>query len=383
MTSAIYASNIKDYAIFIEGVHMSIEQLIETNVNNAENRIMNFDQLFYSILRSPKGQALERKADNLVCKMTGEVYPIINGIPSFVTQHSDMGQSQVEESFSFKWTKTPGWGITSEGSRDIMTPWMMDVLGWSNEENYKDYISNFRIILDAGCGNGRETIRIAKLNPEALVIGLDLSEGLYKAAHFSKDLPNVRFVRADLCNPPFMKAIFDYAISFGVLHHTPNTQLAFKSIASLIAPKGEFTFYVYRKKAPLREYADDYIRNAIKDMKPEVAWEEMEKITLFGKALSELEATIDIPEIKTLGIEGGQHNLQRLMYYTVLKCYWNNNISFEENVHVNYDWYAPQYAWRHTFEEIQDWIKEVGLETVFTKTIPAGFTFRVKNDCKK
>lgn len=337
-----------------------------------------FDQLFLNVLRSPQGYTLKRIEDNLICSGTQKSYPIRNGIPTFVTEHADSGQEQVKESFSFKWAKTPGWGITSTGSRDIMTPWMIDTLGWPNEDSYRSYLSKFRIILDAGCGNGRETIRFAKLNPQALVIGLDLSEGIYTAAEFARDLPNVRFVRADLCRPPLAPACIDHILSFGVLHHTPNTQQAFESIAALLAPEGEFTFYVYRKKAALREFADDHIREMIRDMEPAQAWQEMEKITLFGKALSELKAEIETPEIKTLGIEAGKHDIQRLMYYTMLKCYWNAGISFEENVHVNYDWYAPQYAWRHTVEEIREWIAKVGLQESFIKTIPAGFTFRVK-----
>lgn len=254
---------------------------------------------------------------------------------------------------------------------------MMALLGWKDEKEYANYLSPARVILDAGCGNGRETIRLARLNPEALVIGLDISDAVDAASRNAKGIPNIRFVQADLCSPPFFKNSFDYIFSFGVLHHTPDTRKAFSALAPLLAQNGEFAFYVYRKKAPLREYSDDFVRETIRTMSLDDAWEEMERLTLFGKALSDLKAQIDIPAIPTLGIEGGKHDVQRLFYYTVLKCYWRDGWSLEENTHINFDWFYPQYSWRHTVEEVRDWIDEAGMSEREFIEIPAGLSFRV------
>jgi SAM-dependent methyltransferase len=286
----------------------------------------------------------------------------------------DSGQAQVAEVFGYKWTRTPNIGVDRRGAA-VMTPWMMGVLGFADEGAYARYLSRFRTMLDAGCGNGRETARMARLNPSALVVGLDLSDGIEVAARGASGLTNARFVRGDLNNPPALGS-FDFILSFGVLHHTPDTRAAFLSVAKLLAPGGEFAFYVYRKKAPLREFADDHVRQALATMTPAEAWSEMERITEFGRALSNLKAKIDVPEIRSLGIDGGCHDLQRLIYYTVLKCYWNDGFTFEDNVHINYDWYAPKYAWRHTEDEIRTWMREAGLVETFMKAIPAGYSFR-------
>ena len=54
--------------------------------------------------------------------------------------------------------------------------------------------------------------------------------------------------------------MFDLVFSEGVLHHTPDTRRAFRTLVDLLAPGGQIAFYVYRRKAPLREFADDYVR---------------------------------------------------------------------------------------------------------------------------
>lgn len=135
---------------------------------------------------------------------------------------------------------------------------------------------------------------------------------------------------------------------------------------------------IYAKKAPIREFTDDYVRGKLRTMTPSEAWSEMESITLLGKALSELNVDIEIPEVKLLGMKAGRHDIQRLLYYTVLKCYWRDTWSFEDNVHVNYDWDHPEYAWRHTPEEVRSWIVDLGAEEIFFKQVPAQLSFRLR-----
>ena len=316
-----------------------------------------FDKAFDAILASPLDDV-----------------PILRGIPRFVGA-IEAGQEQVQGTFAYKWNTNPIWGIEGETAR-IMTEWMMPTIGFKDEGEYADYLRPRRTILDAGCGNGRETIRIARLNPAALVVGMDISASVDQAARNAADLPNVRFVQADLCDPPFKPGSFDYIHSFGVLHHTPNTESAFRALAPLLSRDGEFCFYVYAKKAPIRELSDDMLRAKLLKMSPEDAWAEMEKLTLLGKALADLKAEIDVPEISTLGIRAGKHDVQRLLYYTMIKCYWRDGWSLEENTHVNFDWFYPRYAWRHTKGEVLGWLTDGGLEIRDFVSIPAGMTFR-------
>ena len=57
----------------------------------------------------------------------------------------------------------------------------------------------------------------------------------------------------------------------------------------------------------------------------------------------------------------GQTTVQRLFYWHIAKAFYDNNLSFEEMNHINFDWYAPANATRHTPKEIQEWCKEASL----------------------
>jgi hypothetical protein len=37
-------------------------------------------------------------------------------------------------------------------------------------------------------------------------------------------------------------------------------------------------------------------------------------------------------------------------------------MSLDEMNHINFDWFAPKNARRHTVEEVRGWCKELGLE---------------------
>lgn len=335
---------------------------------------MDFEGIFWSILRGPNNEPLRRENDWLVASC-GQRYPIVNNIPRFVS-NPEAGQDQVRATFAYKWERSADWGIDGNTS-EAMEKWILPLLGWQDAAAYSAYLARAKVILDAGCGNGRETIRLARLNTRALVVGLDISSAVDVAMRNAAGLDNVRFVQADLCSPPLARETFDFILSFGVLHHTPDTSRAFRALVPLLSPAGEFSFYVYRKKAPLREFSDDHVRSQIRQLTPEAAWVEMEKITLFGKALSDLKAHIETPSIPVLGIEAGRHDLQRLFYYTILKCYWRDGLSLDENTHVNFDWFYPQYAWRHTPEEIREWLREAGVREVFANMNYAGLVFRV------
>jgi SAM-dependent methyltransferase len=171
--------------------------------------------------------------------------------------------------------------------------------------------------------------------------------------------------------------VFDAIISEGVLHHTPSTERAFKSLARLLAPSGEIMIYVYRKKAPLREFADDYVRELLQGLPPDEAWERLRPMTALARELAQLDARVTVQDdVDLLGIPAGTYDVQRLVYWHFAKMFWNDEMSFEENNHVNFDWYAPRYAHRHTRDEVESWFESSDLEIVHFDEQEAGFTVR-------
>jgi hypothetical protein len=92
--------------------------------------------------------------------------------------------------------------------------------------------------------------------------------------------------------------------------------------------------------------------------------------------LSRLNAEITLSKpIPILGIPSGKHNVQRLIYYNFAKCFWNDAFDFETNNMVNFDWYHPHNAWQHTEEEVEGWLKELGIKDYsFNDSNPNGIS---------
>ncbi len=290
------------------------------------------------------------------------------------------GQSQVQRSFGYKWTSIKRSG-TEDTFKGFLEEWLLPRYGWKGREEYRDYMSGRRVCLDAGCGLGRETIRMARANPDATVVGLELSECVDGARANAEGLDNAFFVQGDLTHPPFAPETFDFILSEGVLHHTPDTRRAFLALTPLLKRGGEIAFYVYSKKAPLREYADDFVRAGVADLEPEECCRQMESLTRLARALSDLKVKVEVPEdVPVLGIRAGRYDVQRFIYWNMFKCFWNDSLPFEINVMNNYDWYHPKYAWRHTPEEVRGWVKEAGLVMVHEHVERSGITVRASRN---
>jgi arsenite methyltransferase len=184
-------------------------------------------------------------------------------------------------------------------------------------------------------------------------------------------------VQGDILHLPFADATFDLVLSDGVLHHTPSTREALASVSRLLRPGGEILFYVYRKKGAIREFSDDYVRDVVADLPPEIAWEMLKPITRLGESLTRAQVTIDVPEdIPYLGITAGQYDMQRFVYDHILKLFWNATFTFDENHHVNFDWFHPRYAHRQTEQELADWCRDLRLDIVHQVIEVSGISVR-------
>jgi SAM-dependent methyltransferase len=101
------------------------------------------------------------------------------------------------------------------------------------------------ILVDAGCGSGEKAAVLARLYPECRVIGLDLSPTLVRSAARFADVPNLAFVRADLLSNPLAPSSIDRALSWGVLHHTADTERAMRQLARSVKPTGRLALWLY------------------------------------------------------------------------------------------------------------------------------------------
>jgi SAM-dependent methyltransferase len=257
------------------------------------------------------------------------------------------------QSFQDKWTKNEQlvFAETLRPDSDIFQ-WILRRNGFADPAELQRYLSNKQRILDAGCGNGRVTalLRTYSHAPTTAIVGIDLVAAQVAAKNLA-DSPNVSFQQKDLLGDLNDLGQFDFIYCQEVLHHTPDPAGAFANLCQLLAPGGVIAIYVYKQKAPVREFVDDYIRERIGALDYEAALEHCTQITELGRMLSEQAVTVRVPDVDLLEIKGGEYSLQRFIYHFFMKCFWNPDLSFHENRVINYDWYHPQLCSRHTVEE--------------------------------
>lgn len=104
-------------------------------------------------------------------------------------------------------------------------------------------------ILDAGCGSGVSTEYLLHLNPQAQVIGIDLSAGTLKVAQErcerSGVSDRVEFQQLSLFDADQLPGEFDLINCVGVLHHTDDPKRGIQALAKKLAPGGLLHIFVY------------------------------------------------------------------------------------------------------------------------------------------
>lgn len=272
-------------------------------------------------------------------------------------------QQQTARAFSFKWQQIDSY--KESGLRDIWGNWLREKYLTGNQRLLEEIFCSDKIkMLDAGCGAGISSLLLfGDYLRKSDFVGVDISDSVEIAKNeFDRRKIKSTFLQSDLFELGEEFNNFDLIFSEGVLHHTPSVQSGINFLAGRLVKNGFLMFYVYKKKAPIREWTDDFIRSKITDLEPEEVWRVLESLTEFGIALGELEVNIEIKrDVPLLGITAGKYDLQRFFYYTFLKTFYNPTLSFEEMQHVNYDWFAPKYCWRHTPEEIEFFCIQSGL----------------------
>ncbi len=285
-------------------------------------------------------------------------------------------------SFDDKWTQNPRLAFDEtlrEGSE--VQQWILNRNGFASPAAMRAYLAGRGRILDAGCGNGRVTALLQRLAPaSSQITGIDLVAADVARANLVA-LPNVQVASENLLADLTHLGEFDFVYCQEVLHHTGDARRAFLNLSQRVAANGEIAIYVYCKKAAIREFTDDYVRDRIAAMPYAQARAVSAEITDLGRALSETRVngqsvTVRVPSVEMLGIEAGEYELQRFVYHFFMKCFWNANLSHDENVAINYDWYHPQDATRHDLAEVLAWFEEAQLGVVHTHVDPYGITVR-------
>ncbi len=291
------------------------------------------------------------------------------------TEMSD--PQQTASSFTQKWNNAEKFFLDStlSDSSDI-NRWILNRNGFENTSEFSSWVKSKNRILDAGCGNGRVSLLLAKyMTSDSTLVGIDLVAHEIAAKNL-EGVTNCSFFFGDLLQDLSHLKNFDLIYCQEVLHHTADPKMAFKNLVTLLNPAGEIAIYVYKKKAVLREFSDDYIRDRISHLTYEESKSVIGEITNFARELSRIEEVIDIPAVEILGIAERSISVQRFIYNYVFKNFWNDELSYEENFSVNFDWYHPNLCSRHTMSEVVSWFEDENLQIIHSREDDFGITIR-------
>lgn len=105
-------------------------------------------------------------------------------------------------------------------------------------------------VLEIGCGIGTDTMNFARAGAD--VTAVDLSEQSLELARKRASvlgLSNIRFLQADIeCLPSVLPPEpYDLVYSFGVIHHTPNPEVALRQLRGYMKPNGALKLMVYHR----------------------------------------------------------------------------------------------------------------------------------------
>lgn len=292
-------------------------------------RPLRADEKFgFDALACPQtGQPLHRHGDALVTVDGQHSYPIVREIPRFV------GSDQYVSSFSFEWNLHNQTQLDSFRSGHSSETMFYLKTGLTPAE------VRGKLVLDAGIGAGRFADVLARWG--AHVIGIDLSYAVEASGHNFATLPNVLVCQADIGRLPFRPGTFDYIVSIGVLHHTPDTRTYFQHLPRLLKPGGEIAIWVYPNEG-------DYIRRN--------RWIPFTN-RIPGRWFHSFCKTF-IPWL--LRRRGGKlyGRANRLFPFS------DQGMGVENDILDTFDGYSPRYHGIHSPEEVEEWFRAAGLSDI-------------------
>jgi SAM-dependent methyltransferase len=251
-------------------------------------------------------------------------FPIVNGVPRFV------GSDQYADSFGFQWNKFAHVQLDSFTGKHESRDTFVEKTGFDLAE------ARGRLFLEAGSGAGRFVDVVSAHGGE--IVGVDLSSAVNAAFASIGARPGVHIVQADIFSLPFRAETFDRIYSIGVLHHTPDTRRAFEALVPLLKAGGEIAIWVYDKYSPFRKVTDG-IRLITRRLP--------KRVTL---ALSTIAVPLYyIPPLRTFFA-----GALRLSMHPKARWRWLDT----------FDWYSPEYQWKHTYPEVYEWFKAAGLQDI-------------------
>jgi SAM-dependent methyltransferase len=179
---------------------------------------------------------LEVIEGSLACTGCGATSAILEGVPRLGPAKSpDPTRPRTAASFGYLWAKSiPGAEVYDVTSYHF-----------AKMERSLTLAAPHGLVLDAGCGDGIDLANQAQ-REGVEVIGVELSDGGCLASYErTRRLARAHVVQADLCRLPFADGTFDFAYSYGVLHHLGVPERGLRSVVRVLRSGARVVAYLY------------------------------------------------------------------------------------------------------------------------------------------
>jgi len=215
---------------------------------------------------TPEG---EIESGMLVCRSCTETFPIVRGVPRFVSSDQYVG------SFSYEWNRWNQVQLDIANGRTESEDTFAEKTGFTQND------LRGKLVLDVGCGAGRFLDVASRWG--ANVIGIDLSFAVEASQRNVGSRPNVSVIQADVFRLPFREQTFDAIFSIGVLHHSRDTREAFLQLPPLLKNGGDIAVWLYYYQDKVYNAASDFWRTVLRPFPASVvyAWSWL-IVTLFA-----------------------------------------------------------------------------------------------------
>ncbi len=258
-------------------------------------------------------------------------------------------KKQTIQNFGFEWVEYNRFGWDDPVYNNAFEEEVFHRKSLLNPDDLKK-----KVVLDAGCGNGRYCHWAAKNANH--VIGVDLGDGVESANENTHKLANVQIIQGDIFNLPLKPKSLDAIYSIGVLMHTGNAHQATINLSKKLKERGTITIHLYGKGNFIYEFFDALIRKRTTKMS-------IERLQIFTKRM---------------------FRLRKILEKIFLVDFVNLFIKVDPHPHCIFDWYAAPIATHHTYSQVKTWFKDLEMPVLKTNegVIVLGPRIKTKNNFK-
>ncbi|MBN1977743.1 MAG: methyltransferase domain-containing protein [Anaerolineae bacterium] len=293
----------------------------------------------------------EIETGSLRCSRCEKSYPILRGIPRFVTVDEPLSGKNVQTADAFGWE----WQKFRE-LHDLAT-YRAQFLDWIHPIQPEFF--DGKVVLDAGCGMGRFSLVSSAFG--AKVLAVDASDAVEAARENARDFSNVHVIQGDIHRLPLRlgrDAQVDFAFSIGVLHHLDSPQAGFDALVRHLRRGATIFVWVYGRER------NGWLVNVVNPIRVFLT-SRLPRRVLY--ALSWFITVVLHPIVRLiyrpLRALGRDNWLYRLLPYNDYLA-WLGQFGFRHNHHVVFDHLVAPVAFYIRREEFEAWFHEAGMEII-------------------